>query len=220
MLPRPSSKLAMGTVGDRAISAVNRINNCALLWEISLARFFEVVRSLQLFGSKKVDTHPPTHLHTSARTTHNAPPHTTHTTHNTTHNTHNTHKHNTTHHTTHHTRHHTTHTTTPSLPTITLFPLPASVSRTQKKEDHWRENVNRPQACGKFDPWIKTNVVRASICRCTQQACERPCPSTNTKSCNCGIAAVFSIAATENLQDHTTGTSATVSTNWGISMVF
>ena len=31
------------------------------------------------------------------------------------------------------------------------------------------------------------------ICRCTQQACERPCPSTNTKSCNCGIATVFSM---------------------------
>ena len=37
---------------------------------------------------------------------------------------------------------------------------------------------------------------------------------------NCGIAAVFSTAATEDLQGHMIGTSATVSTNWGITMVF
>ena len=36
------------------------------------------------------------------------------------------------------------------------------------------------------------------LCRCTQRACERPCPSTNTTSCNCGIAAVCSPTAPEN----------------------
>ena len=38
-------------------------------------------------------------------------------------------------------------------------------------------------------------------------------------SCNCGSTIVFSTAAPENLQGHTTGKSATASTNWRISLV-